>query len=113
MPFVIFVVVFCVQSQIAVWALKRMRMIREHCFLPPLEEIYFVPYCSHSLQKGLTNQNPLSAHIFIDLRGNLDQIVFFCLRRRSQFQFLSLRGPDIVLVADFAFSEGKHIFLKW
>ena len=40
MPFVIFVVVFCVQSQIAVWALNRMRMIREHWFLPPLEGIF-------------------------------------------------------------------------
>ena len=25
---------------------------------------FFVPYCSHCLQKGLTNQNPLTAHIY-------------------------------------------------
>ena len=30
---------------------------------------FFVPYCSHCLQKGLTNQNPLTAHIFLGLRG--------------------------------------------
>ena len=30
---------------------------------------FFVPYRSHCLQKGLTNQNPLTAHIFIGLRG--------------------------------------------
>ena len=29
---------------------------------------FFVPYCSDCLQNGLTNQNPLSAHIFIGLR---------------------------------------------
>ena len=30
---------------------------------------FFVRYCSHCLQKGLTNQNPLTAHIFLGLRG--------------------------------------------
>ena len=40
MPLVTFVLVFCVQSQIAVWALKRMRMISEHWFLSPQDGIF-------------------------------------------------------------------------
>ena len=83
MPFVIFVLVFYLQSQIAVWALIRMRMIREHRFLPPLEGI-FCPYCCHCLQKGLTNQNPLSEHTFKDLREPRPKGVF-CPRGQSQF----------------------------
>ena len=53
---------------------------------------FFVPYCSHCFQKGLTNQNPLTAHIFIGLRGGLDKKAF-CLRKAvSNFSFCCLVG---------------------
>ena len=119
MPFVVFV--FCVQSQAAVWALKRMRpfllslrmrMIREHRFLPPLEGIFFCPYCSHSLEKGLTNQNPLSAHIFIDLRGPRPKSFFLSRQAISNFSFCHLAGRTAkFLVADSrVFRRKTHLF---
>ena len=43
---------------------------------------FFVLYCSNCLQERLTNQNPLSVHIFIGLRGALKERLF--LRTKDQ-----------------------------
>ena len=42
---------------------------RSHSVPASPRRAFFVPYCSNCLQNGLTNQNPLSAHIFIGVRG--------------------------------------------
>lgn len=52
---------------------------------PPLEGLFYVLYCSNCLQERLTNQNPLSVHIFIGLMGPKKEC--FCpAHKRSKFQ---------------------------
>ena len=79
MPFVIFVLVFYLQSQIAVWALIRMRMIREHRFLPPLEGIFF------PLLFSLSSERPdKSESTFCICAGGPRPKSVFCPRGQSQ-----------------------------
>ena len=64
MPLVIFVLVFYLQSQIAVLAQIRMRMFREHLFLPPLEGIFLPLLFSLSAERPDKSESTFYAYIY-------------------------------------------------
>ena len=59
-----------------------------------LRRDFFVPYCFHCLQKGLTNQKIKLLCIYLKVLGGSRQKSFLSTQSSLQFQFLLAHGLD-------------------